>query len=194
MDCSMPGFAVYHQLLELTQTHVHWVGDAVQPFHPLLSPSPLAFNLSQHQGLFQWVSSSHDQSIGVSASASVLAMNIQDRFPLGWTGLISLEFLEILLKCSLWFCKSREWHEIMHLLHAPRTILWAARKWMVFHSSKENVVCGLYTSQADRRGGHGNPLQYSCLENPHGQTSLMGYSPLGHQDTTEWLSTAQHNR
>ena len=50
MDCSMPGFPVYHQLLELTQTHVLWVSDAIQPSHPLPSPSPLAFNLSQHQG------------------------------------------------------------------------------------------------------------------------------------------------
>ena len=57
-DCCMPGLRVYHQLPELTQTHVHWVGDAIQPSHPLLSPSPPAFNLSQHQGL-QWVSSSH---------------------------------------------------------------------------------------------------------------------------------------
>ena len=59
MDCSMPGFPVYHQLLELTQIHVHQVGDAIQPSHPLSSPSPPAFNLSQHQGLFQGVSSSH---------------------------------------------------------------------------------------------------------------------------------------
>ena len=51
MDCSTPGFPVYHQLLELAQTHVHWVGDAIQPSHPLLSPSPPAFNLSQFQGL-----------------------------------------------------------------------------------------------------------------------------------------------
>ena len=57
MDCSTPGFPVYHQLPELTQIHVHWVADAIQPFHPLLSPSPPAFNLFQHQGLFQWVSS-----------------------------------------------------------------------------------------------------------------------------------------
>ena len=56
MDCSTPGFPVHHQLLELTQTHVHWVSDAIQPSHPLLSPSPPTFNLSQHQGLFQWVS------------------------------------------------------------------------------------------------------------------------------------------
>ena len=56
---SMPGLPVHHQLPESTQTHVHWVGDAIQSSHPLLSPSPPAFNLSQHQGLFQWVSSSH---------------------------------------------------------------------------------------------------------------------------------------
>ena len=59
MDCSMPGFPVHHQLPELTQTHVHWVGDTIQPSHPLSSFSPPAFNLSQHQGLFKWVSSLH---------------------------------------------------------------------------------------------------------------------------------------
>ena len=53
MDCSTPGFPVHHQLPELAQTHVHRIGDAIQPSHPLPSPSPLAFNLSQHQGLFQ---------------------------------------------------------------------------------------------------------------------------------------------
>ena len=58
MDCSTPGFPVHHQLLELAQTHVHRVSDAIQPSHPLSSPSP-AFNLSQHQSLYQWVSSSH---------------------------------------------------------------------------------------------------------------------------------------
>ena len=59
MDCSMPGLPVHHQLPEFSQTHVHQVGDAIQPSHPLLSPSPPAFNLSQHQGAFQGVSSSH---------------------------------------------------------------------------------------------------------------------------------------
>ena len=62
MDCSTPGLPVHHQLPELTQTHVHWVGDVIQPSHPLSSPSPPAFNLSQHQGLFQWVSSSYQVS------------------------------------------------------------------------------------------------------------------------------------
>ena len=59
MDCSTPGLPVHHQFQEFTQTHVHWVSDAIQPSHPLWSPSPPTFNLSQHQGLFQWASSSH---------------------------------------------------------------------------------------------------------------------------------------
>ena len=80
MDCSTPGFPVHHQLLELAQTHVHQVGDATQPSHPLSSPFPPAFNLSQHQGLFQMSQffASAGQSIGASASTSVLPMNTQD--------------------------------------------------------------------------------------------------------------------
>ena len=188
MDCSRQGFPVLHHLLELAQTQVHWLGDAIQSSHLWLFPSPPAFNLAQHQGLFQWVGSLHQvakvlelqhqffqwifkvytfsqfsrsvmsdslrphglparqaslsitnslsllklvsiesvmpsnhlilcrpllllsqsfsasrsfqmsqllasggQRIGVSASASVLAMNIQDWFPLGWTGWITLQ-------------------------------------------------------------------------------------------------------
>ena len=89
-DCSTPGFPVLRRLLEFTQTRVHWVGDAIQPSSPLLSPSPLALNLSQHKGLFQLsqLFASGGQSIG--ASASVLPMNIQGWFPLGLTGLLSL--------------------------------------------------------------------------------------------------------
>ena len=59
MDCITLGFPVHHQLPEPTQTHVHWVGNAIQPSHPLLSPSPPAFNLSQRHDLLQWVSSLH---------------------------------------------------------------------------------------------------------------------------------------
>ena len=70
IDCSTPGFPVHHELLELGQTHVHRVGDAIQPSHSLLSPSPPAFNLSQHQSLFQRVSSSHQV-------AKVLGFQIQ---------------------------------------------------------------------------------------------------------------------
>ena len=92
MNHCKPGLPVPHQLPESTQTHVHWVGDAIQPSHPLLSPSP-ALNLSQHQGLFQWVSSSHQvtKSVGVSASTSVLPVNTQNWSPVGWTGWISLQ-------------------------------------------------------------------------------------------------------
>ena len=84
---------VHHQIPEFTQTHVHGVGDAIQPSQPQSSPSPPAFNLSKHQGLFQWVSSSQQEakSIAVSASASVLSMNIQDWFSLWWTGWIFLQ-------------------------------------------------------------------------------------------------------
>ena len=59
MDCSTPGLPVHHQRMEFTQTLVHWVGDAIQPSHPLLFPSHHTFSLSQHQGLFKWVSSLH---------------------------------------------------------------------------------------------------------------------------------------
>ena len=59
MDCSTPGFPVLHYLLESAQNQVHWVGNAIQSSYPLLSPSPPVLNLSQHQGLFQWISSSH---------------------------------------------------------------------------------------------------------------------------------------
>ena len=66
MDYGTPGFPVLHyHLLGFAQIHVHWVGDAIQPSHPLSSPSPPAFNLSQHQGLFQWVGSSHQVAKGL---------------------------------------------------------------------------------------------------------------------------------
>ena len=73
MDCSTPGLPVHHQLPELAQTHVHQVGDAIQSSHPLLSPSPPAFTLYQHQGLFQGVSSSHQV-------AKVLELQLQHQF------------------------------------------------------------------------------------------------------------------
>ena len=92
MNRSTPGLPVHHQLPESTQTLAHWVGDAIQPSHPLSPPSPPALNLSQHQGLFKWVSPSHQvASVGVSASTSVLPMNTQNWFPLGWAGWMSLQ-------------------------------------------------------------------------------------------------------
>ena len=92
MDCSMPGFPVHHQLPELPQTHVHRVSDAIQPSHALSSLSPPAFNLCQHQGLFQWVSPLHQVAKVLEFQFKMkIPMNIQDWFPLGWTGWISLQ-------------------------------------------------------------------------------------------------------
>ena len=93
MNCSTPGLPVHHQPPEFTQTHVHRVSDAIQPSHPLSSPSPPAPDPSKHQGLFQWVHlfTWGGQSIGVSASASVLPMNTPNWSPLRWTGWISLQ-------------------------------------------------------------------------------------------------------
>ena len=110
MDCSTPDLSVHCQLPGFTQTHVHWVSDAIQPPHPLSSSSPPALNLAQHQGLFQWVTqffASGGQSIG--ASASVFPMNVHDWFPLGLTGLISLlskglsRVFSTIISCSTFF-------------------------------------------------------------------------------------------
>ena len=90
MDCSTPGFPVYHQLPELAQTHVYWVGDAIQPSHPLSSSSPPALNLSQHQGLFKWVSSSHQLAKVLDFSISP-SNEYSGLISLGWTGWISLQ-------------------------------------------------------------------------------------------------------
>ena len=93
MDCSTPGFPVHHQLLEIAQIHVHQVGEATQPSHPLSSPSLPTINLSQYQGLFKWVSSSHQVTkiLEFHLQHQVLPMNIQDWFPLGLTSLISVQ-------------------------------------------------------------------------------------------------------
>ena len=82
MNRSTPGLPVHHQLPEFTQTHIHQAGDAIQPSHPLSPPSPPALNLSQHQGLFQWVSSSRQV-------ASVLELQLQHQSFNRYSGLIS---------------------------------------------------------------------------------------------------------
>ena len=86
-DRSTPGFPVLHYLPEFAQTHGHWVGDAIQPSHPLSSPSPPAPNLSQHQGLFQRAGPLHQGAEVLELnSASVLSVNMQRWFPLGLIG------------------------------------------------------------------------------------------------------------
>ena len=90
MDCSTPGFPVHHQFPELTQTHVHRVGDAIQPSHPLSFPSPPAFYLSLHQGLFQWVGSSHQV-------AKLLELQLQHQ---SFQWIFRVDFLWDWLVCS----------------------------------------------------------------------------------------------
>ena len=86
MDCSMPGFLVLHYLPEFAQTHVHWVGDAIQTSLPLSPPSPPALNFSQHQGLFQRIGSLYQGGQNTRDSVSVLPVNFQDWFPLVLSG------------------------------------------------------------------------------------------------------------
>ena len=84
MDCSTPDLPVHHQLPEFNQTHVHWVGDTIQPSHPLSSLSPLVLYLSQHQGLFKWVSSLHQVAKVLEFQLNISpSMNTQDWSPLG---------------------------------------------------------------------------------------------------------------
>ena len=97
MNCSTPGLRVHHQLLESTQTHVHWVVDAIQPSHPLSSPSPPALNLSQHQGLFQWVSSFSFNIIPSKEHPGLIS------FRMDWLDLLAVQgTLESLLQHHNW--------------------------------------------------------------------------------------------
>ena len=112
MDCSTPGFPVHHQLPEFTQTHVHRVGDAIQPSHPLSSPSPPAFNLSQHQGLFQRVSSSHQVALVLEFQLQHQSSQLIFKTGLGLTGLIFLQskgFCHSRILCMAFSCWTTTW-------------------------------------------------------------------------------------
>ena len=94
MNCSTPGLPVHHQLAESTQTRVHWVGDAIQPSHPLSSSSPPALNLSQHQGLFKWVSSSYQVAKYWSVSFNISPSNEHPgliSFRMDWLDLLAVQ-------------------------------------------------------------------------------------------------------
>ena len=94
MVCSTPGLPVHYQLLEFTQTHIYWVGDAIQPYRSLLSRYPPAFNLSQHQGLFQWVSSSHQVAKVLEFSFSISPSNEHSgliSFRMDWSDFLAVQ-------------------------------------------------------------------------------------------------------
>ena len=193
MDCSTPGFPVHYQLPELAQTQVHWAGDAIQPSHPLSSPSPPTFNLSQHQVLFQWVLYirwpnhwSFSFSISPSNEYSGLVS-----FRMDWLDLLAVQgILNSLLqhhssKASILWCSA---FFIVQLSHPYMTTekTMALTRWtfvgkvmsLLFNgfpggSDGKKSIC----LQCGRPGfnpwvgkilgeGNGNPLQYSCLENP----------------------------
>ena len=97
MDCSTPGLPVHHQLPELAQTHVHEIGDAIQPSHPLSSPSPPAFNLSQHQDLFQWVSS-------LNQVAKVLEFQLQHQYSFSFSNNIVSPYFRTMANLLSSYC------------------------------------------------------------------------------------------
>ena len=128
MDCSTPVFPVHHQ--HLTQTHVHRVGDAIQPSHPLSSPSLPTFNLSQHQGLFQWVSSSHQVAKVLEFCFSISPSNEYSgliSFRIDWLDILAVQAQESLLKSLLQHHSSKAsilWHSaffIVQLSHPYMT-------------------------------------------------------------------------
>ena len=127
MNCNMPGLPVHQQLPEFTQTHVHWVGDAIQPSHPLSYPPPPALNLSQHQGLFKWVSSLHQV-------AKVLEFQLQyQSFHSGGDG-IPVELFQILKD------------DAAKVLHSICQQIWKTQQWpqdwkVSFHSSSKERQC-----------------------------------------------------
>ena len=138
MDCSTPGLPVHHQLPEFTQTHVHWVSDAIQPSHPLSSPSPPAFDLSQYQGLFKWVSSLHPV-------AKVLEFQLQHqsfqwifRTYLLQDGLIDLLAVQGTLKSLLQHHSSKA-----SILWYP--ILWGIFIWLLRNKMNETDIDGVGT-------------------------------------------------
>ena len=176
MDCSMPGFPVLHHLMELAQTHVHWVGDTIQQSHPLLSPfsSCLQSFLASGSFLMSWLFTSGGLSIGASASVSVLPMNIQGLFPLGLTSLISLQAKGL----------SRTF--------SNTTIQKLTVSVIGSSDSKESAynagdLCSIPGSGRSPGEGNGNPLQYSCLENPIDWGSWQA-TVYGVAKSQTWLS------
>ena len=119
MDCSTLGFPVHHQFPELVQTHVHWVSDAIQPSHPLLSPSLPAPNPSQHQGLFQWVNSLHEV-------AKVLEFQLQHQ---SFQRIFRIAFLQDGLVWS--YCSPRDSQESSPTPQFKTSILWCSAFFMV---------------------------------------------------------------
>ena len=142
MNHSTQGLPVHCQLLESIQTHVHWVSDAIQPSHLLSSPSPPAFNLFPTSGSFQMsqLFALGGQNIGVSASTSVLPMNIQDWFPLRWTGCNHSDFSVdhlVMSMCRVFSCVVGRGCLLWPVHSLGRTLLAFA----LLHSVLQSQIC-----------------------------------------------------
>ena len=184
MDCSMQALPVHHQLLEFTQTHVHWVGDAIQPPHPLLSHSPPAFNLSQHQGLFQWVSSLHKVAKVLSFSFNI---SPSSEHP----GLISfrMDQLDLLavqgtLKSLLQHHSSKAsilWHSAFFIVQPSHPCMSTGKtialtRW-TFVGKIMSLLFNMLSRLVRRRQWHPTPVLLPGKS--HGRRSLVGRSPWG---------------
>ena len=137
MNCSTPGFPVCHQLLESAQTYVHWVGDAIQPSHPLLSPFPPALNLSQHQGLFKWVSSSQQVAKVLESQFQHQSFQWIFRTDFLWMDLLDIHAVQETLKSFLQHHSSKAsilWRsaffivQLSHLYMTPRKTIALTRR------------------------------------------------------------------
>ena len=202
MDCSKPGLPVCHQLQEFTQTYVHWVRDAIQPSHSLLSPSPPTFNPSQYQGLFQWVSSSHQV-------AQVLKSQIQyqsfqwifrtDIFRIDWFDLLKLQgTLNSLLqyhssKASILHHSAFFMFQLSHpcmttgkTIALPLSIVAAVVKNSFANAGDIRDAGWIPGSGRLPRGRHANQLHYSWLENSMDRGAWRASAHIvAESDTTE---------
>ena len=149
MDCSTPGLPVHHQLPDFTQTHVHWVSDAIQPSHPVSSPPPPAPNPSQHEGLFQWVKSLHEVAKVLEFQFQHQSFQWTPRTDLLYNGLVGSP------------CRPRDSQE-----SSPTPQFKSINSLALTFLYSLCVIPGLGRSPG---GEHGNPLQYSCLENSMGR-------------------------
>ena len=149
MNRSMPGLPVHHQLLEFTQIHVHWVGDAIQPFHPLSSPSPPAPNPSQHQSLFKWVEEDRFLSFWWSKNImSVMPLTSRTGIPLYYFPVQHSNFLEIFSPGeNVWLIRSSGCFRILlqSVTHwSIATFAWGGQSTGVSALAYLNVNCCVY--------------------------------------------------
>ena len=192
MDCSTPGFPILHHHSEFAQTHVHWVGDVIQPSHPLLSPSPPAFNLSHHQSLFQM--SQLFTSCGQNILASVLPMNILDWFPLGLIGLISLQSRRLSKVFSSTTVRRHQFFFISWPLFLGFTLLGSRQKAQVFtkaHLTRWDFrFCLSPAKMAEKTSGNSLSLPASGTSTRTGRGCCLGPGSCL-RVSTSWSFTPQ---